>query len=297
MKIKRAKKGQNRDLDTCVASRCEERDGLVIYAAGVAFDFEVGAVALCPRHVEMRDAERAYENQKAAAQPAPQGSVDAGSFLAQQAAVPALAEEASALSPVRMPGSDVLAAANGEARDAGEVLEMVKQFQVSGQVDIDFANECLGDVKTKLKQLEAKRKEATDPLQKALTTIRGWFKPATDFYSECESLWKLKIRDGMLALQESQRAALAAASVAHKAAVPAQVAQAMVAANAVAVELPANVSIVERWSFRIVDETALPREYLAPDMRKIQGVVDALKGSAHIPGVETYRDDTVVRRA
>jgi len=43
-----------------------------------------------------------------------------------------------------------------------------------------------------------------------------------------------------------------------------------------------------RWSFEIVNENLIPRQYLAPDMTKIGGVVRALKGQTNIPGVRAY---------
>lgn len=43
-----------------------------------------------------------------------------------------------------------------------------------------------------------------------------------------------------------------------------------------------------RWSFEIVNENLIPRQYLTPDMTKIGGVVRALKAQANIPGVRAY---------
>jgi len=44
------------------------------------------------------------------------------------------------------------------------------------------------------------------------------------------------------------------------------------------------------WKARVVDETKIPREYMVPDMVKINGVVRALKGSANIPGIQAYEE-------
>jgi hypothetical protein len=44
------------------------------------------------------------------------------------------------------------------------------------------------------------------------------------------------------------------------------------------------------WKARIVNEKAIPREYLVPDMVKINGVVRALKGAINIPGVTAYEE-------
>jgi len=55
----------------------------------------------------------------------------------------------------------------------------------------------------------------------------------------------------------------------------------------------AGVSIQKRWSYRIVDETKIPREYLSPDPAKINAVVREFKGETVIPGVEVFSEDTV----
>lgn len=55
----------------------------------------------------------------------------------------------------------------------------------------------------------------------------------------------------------------------------------------------AGLSMRENWSFRIVDASKLPREYLVPDEAAIRSTVKGLKGRTNIPGVEVYRDDTV----
>lgn len=49
-----------------------------------------------------------------------------------------------------------------------------------------------------------------------------------------------------------------------------------------------GVSFRTEFDFRIVDESRIPREYLAVDEKKIRGVVKALRQQARIPGVEVF---------
>lgn len=49
-----------------------------------------------------------------------------------------------------------------------------------------------------------------------------------------------------------------------------------------------GVSYREVWEFEIVNEALIPREYLVPDLKRIGGVIRAMKGSAQIPGVRAY---------
>lgn len=60
-----------------------------------------------------------------------------------------------------------------------------------------------------------------------------------------------------------------------------------------------GVSMSKRWTFKIDDETKIPREYLSVDLIKIGAVVRALKDQAKIPGIRIYAEDVVMagRRA
>ena len=49
-----------------------------------------------------------------------------------------------------------------------------------------------------------------------------------------------------------------------------------------------NAAMRENWQFEIVDENAIPREYLIPDRVKIGKVVKALKGETKISGVKVF---------
>jgi hypothetical protein len=57
-----------------------------------------------------------------------------------------------------------------------------------------------------------------------------------------------------------------------------------------------GVSIRERWTFRIVDENKVPREYCSPDPVKIRGMVTAQRGLTKIPGVEVFQEAKAVVR-
>lgn len=54
-----------------------------------------------------------------------------------------------------------------------------------------------------------------------------------------------------------------------------------------------GISMQKRWTFRIVNPSLIPREYLTIDEQKIGAVVRALKDQASIPGVEVYAEDTI----
>lgn len=54
-----------------------------------------------------------------------------------------------------------------------------------------------------------------------------------------------------------------------------------------------GVQFAENWTYRVIDEAMIPREYLIIDTKKINAIVKATKGSLIIPGLEIYADDVV----
>jgi invasion protein IalB len=57
-----------------------------------------------------------------------------------------------------------------------------------------------------------------------------------------------------------------------------------------------GVSTRSVWRFRIVNEAAVPREYMTVDEKKIGGVVRSLGNKANIPGVEVYEETIVAAK-
>lgn len=86
--------------------------------------------------------------------------------------------------------------------------------------------------------------------------------------------------------QEAQAVAAAANSVENMAAMPATPEHKL-----------EGVSSRENWDFEIIDENLIPREYLIPDLKKIRGVVKALKSGAKISGVKVFSTSTIVARS
>lgn len=246
---------KNRDLKTCNAMRCARRVGLVVNAAGTIYPEEEGPIALCQVHQD-----KAVHQGSLEIPPAPETEA----LLVQEAA------------------------------EAVEILDMVRAFEIVDQDTMGFAEECSKDTKVKIKALAAKKKEAVGPLNQALKTVRGWFRPAEDHYRECEKIWKAKIAAYARAQAEAQRAALEAVQTAHQAGDVQEVAQAMAKASEATVEIPKSISIRSVWRCEIANPTEVPQEYLSPDMDKIKAAVKA--GAREIPGVKIWEDSSVTQR-
>lgn len=52
----------------------------------------------------------------------------------------------------------------------------------------------------------------------------------------------------------------------------------------------------ETWFARVVDENALPREYMTPDFGKLDRIAKAVKAPSNIPGVEFYAETSLVKK-
>lgn len=184
-----------------------------------------------------------------------------------------------------------------EGAEAGQILVLVKDFQITDQESMDFANEGLADVKAKIKWLETKRKEATSPMLQALEAVRSWFRPAEKFYGEAEKIWKSKMSAYAQVQDRAQAKALAEVQAAHQSCDVEEVAQAMTQAVKADVVLPSNISITKRWRHNVVAPDLVPRNMCSPDPRKIQAAVDASEGAVAIPGVAIFPDDVVTQRS
>jgi hypothetical protein len=276
MRLKRIKKDEAHNLDMCAVSRCRQQAELV-YDIGVAWPAKEGKVGLCGRHAEARELERTQE----AADAPPPAPEPEGEFPVAPLMDIAVRKDAEL-----------------EAAEAEETLQMLRDMPVAGQADIDFANECLGDVKGKVKRLKKIRTETTKPLRDVLDTMRGWFASPLALYEQAEQILKSKIRDGMDSLEAQRTAQIAAASQAHQQG-DLQAVQALVgAANAAEVHQPDNVTRTEHYAFRVDAPDLVPRELCSPDERKIRAYLSIHKAAAigAVAGVTVWREDIIGRR-
>ena len=54
-----------------------------------------------------------------------------------------------------------------------------------------------------------------------------------------------------------------------------------------------GISTRKKWLFEITDPAQVPEQYKTIDLKKIGGVVRALKGDTDIPGVRAYSESTM----
>jgi hypothetical protein len=303
--------------------------GCKVHSVAVAdgktfFSAHSGMLELCEEHLtealdmaqergrtlEWKEKEAPGENagEETQAQPAQETAkaLDVDATLAQAVPVPEVVKEVAAPAVVAPPIQDLTVLppqAKGveeemrqETAAAEEVYLGIQEMEIETKEDMDFAAEILGEAKTKRKRIDEKRKEITAPLNTALKAVNELFRPAMDFYDQCERLIKAKISAARMQAEEAARRALVAAGEAVAEGSAEGVAQALAVHDA-AVQFPVadGIQYRSRWKFEIVDESQIPREYLMPNLALIQGAVTHKKGATDIPGIRVFEDKVIAK--
>jgi hypothetical protein len=179
-----------------------------------------------------------------------------------------------------------------ETSSAVFVLNELKDLPVRTNEEITMASELLVDVKGRYKRLEERLHEITKPLNAALKSARDLFRPAMNAYEEAEQVLKQKIGAAHAAIAESNRRAMLEAQArlaqgdAHAAAL---------AATAI-VERPRveGVRVQEVLTYRVVDVTLVPRDFLVVDDKKVRAHIAKFGEGAVIPGIVVEKAQQVV---
>ena len=144
------------------------------------------------------------------------------------------------------------------------------------------------------KSICAAEKTHLEPLQKAEAIVKS---KMSTWYAEQER----KAREERLRLEAEQRKqdeerrlkeAVALESAGQKEEAEQVLAQEVTYApiKIQVVEKVEGVSFRENWKWEIADQNIIPREYLMPDEKKINGLVRALKGETKISGIKVYAE-------
>jgi|WetSurMetagenome_2_1015567.scaffolds.fasta_scaffold88551_4 hypothetical protein len=166
---------------------------------------------------------------------------------------------------------------------------------IKTQADLEFAAEVVRAIKAKAKEIEATKAPLTKPLNEMLSMVRGWFKPTEKAAEKAEADWKAAVLRSNKERTEEASKALLEAQRAHVAGDDKAVAAAV--ARVQPPEAVAGLSIRRTWKYRIVDESRVPREYLAVDHAKVSAALAASKTPGEvIPGIEFYQEEGLASR-
>lgn len=193
-----------------------------------------------------------------------------------------------------------------------QFVALAQTYSVTTAVQFTAAGEQLKEIKAAAKRLDTLRKTMTQPLDAAKKAIMDFFRAPEEKLARAES----GIKRAMLAYtaeldrkrredqaradaearkqQEKlqQQAARAQASGKVEKAAELEERAATVVAPVINREPPkvSGLSFRDAWCFEIVDEKAIPREFLMVDEAKIRRFVANMKGDTQIAGVRVYSE-------
>lgn len=194
------------------------------------------------------------------------------------------------------------------------------QLTVKTPEDYKLAGDYLRQIKQKIDMLENTRKTVTGPLNLALKTFNDLFKPPVEKLKSIEA--KIKLDMGSYYLEQERKRIEQEAKLQEQARVQAEKEKAKLDKKIAKTNdeqtkqtlemqkdtiIPVSVSVDNQaqaqgistkkvWKYRIVDSTLIPREYLMPNDKALQGIATATKGTIKIPGIEIYSDNIIVAR-
>lgn len=199
------------------------------------------------------------------------------------------------------------------------IVAEAEAFQVVTPQQYADAGEVLKRIKGHQKKLEDTEMSMTRPINAGLKMIRDFFRSPRESAARAEGIVKRSMlaysqeqerlrREEQLKAEERARkeqeklaaqAERAAASGQHAKAEALQDRAASVVAPVVQREAPKvqGLSVREVWRFEVVDPSAVPREFLMVDEKKIGGVVRAMKGDTKIAGVRVWPDQSLAAGA
>jgi len=196
-------------------------------------------------------------------------------------------------------------------KDVDDILEKMEQLTISNNDQFEETGAFVQGIKGKQKEVkghyEQKRVKTYDAYKAVTTEISSYIDPL----AKAERIVKKKLGDYRIEMENKRRIEEAEKlAIAEAEAEVQQQSYAkelgddsildeplIVAPPVLETEVPKmkGISFTTVWKFAIIGE--LPREYLMPDLKKIQGVVDALKESTAIANVRVFSEQQVGARA
>lgn len=172
------------------------------------------------------------------------------------------------------------------------VLDWKKVTALESAVEYERCGNVLVALKEQLNRADEERKAIVDPLNGVVKHVNAKFKPYTEARKDLESHLKFLMKCYL----EEQRAELAKAAEKEAKAAEKKGAHQLAddirerALSATPVPALGGVNFREHWTFKVVDEKKVPREYMVVDeaqLRKLAGP------DAKVAGIEFYKDTIV----
>lgn len=183
-------------------------------------------------------------------------------------------------------------------RQTTKALTAAEALTIASPEDYTKATDMLSMIKSVGKTIKERKEAITRPLMDGLNSARDLFKPIEQDHMQAESLIKRKMLD-FNDEQDRARAeetARLAARVEKGTMKPETAMRKMEALPEVQNSVQGKVGMATTRivkKYRVIDESALPREFLIPNMVRI---TEALKAGQVVPGAEVYEEKTISAR-
>ncbi len=192
-----------------------------------------------------------------------------------------------------MDDTNTLSVAEKEVTQLSEKLEKAMAYAekvtIKSDADQDNVVKALVGIENEEKRIDEQRKFFTDPLNQQVKKVNAMFKPFIDGLDSAATILRKKMSAYQMAIaakadkaREKALADLKSGKIKNVETAVAQIEKVKEPEKTVRTEA-ATVTYKDKIGFEIIDPTAIPREYLVPDEKKILKVVQA---GVEIPGVK-----------
>lgn len=166
-------------------------------------------------------------------------------------------------------------------KDAEETLAEIRELSVETPTEMSIAGEMLKEVAYRHAKWDAERKELVEPLKTVAGKTDAIYRPVLKALVECVEILKTKLGNCYVALDSERTKVLKASTLAGAS----KKAEALVAqaAELIAPDID-GVGIKPSWTGGVTDASLLPREYLLPDVKRLEEVTAAMGRDPEIPG-------------
>ena len=202
--------------------------------------------------------------------------------------------------------------------EADKFSQCLKELVCETQEQYTILASYHSEAKARIKRIEDERKKLVSPFKKATEKLDEWFRGPRRKYEEIveclripmamyvqekeherqmaeialrkEAERKANERRAQLEAEAKKNAAMGLTGTAEALKTQAAMVEAVVVKAPDTFKMAEDQSIRKVWTFEIVDETKIPREFLMPDEVKIRAAVRGGQGGFDIPGIRQFED-------
>jgi hypothetical protein len=195
-------------------------------------------------------------------------------------------EKTTSTKPPRM--ADVDSFIKGIHKQAEQTVDAIRGLVIRTHDDYVRAAEDLKATAQLFTVVDAKRKSWVEPLKAVAKDIDDTFRPVTKALKEGEELLKEKIAGWAASSQEQLTIARREAAAAAQAGQHVKTERILAQAEALVIPELEGVGVKTHWTGEVLDPELIPREYLMPNIEKLEAATSAAEGDPKIPGWRAF---------